>query len=109
MSNWPIQRGDVEGHLGVAPASDLDAAAMTACAEAAAAWVDEHVSFVLDETSDRPSAAIVLGTVLLAARWYGRRSSPSGVASFGEFGPAYVKARDPDVAMLLGLGKPSVA
>ncbi len=107
MSNWPIQRSDVEGHLGVAPAGELDAAAMTACAEAAAAWVAEHVNPPLVDA--RPSAAIVLGTVLLAARWYGRRSSPSGVASFGEFGPAYVKSRDPDVAMLLGLGRPSVA
>lgn len=108
MSNWPIQRGDVEGFLGVAPAGDLDIANMTAVAEAASAWVLAHVPAAVVAEGERPNAAIVLGTVMLAARWYGRRSSPGGVATFSEFGPAYIKARDPDVGQLLGLGQPGV-
>lgn len=108
MSNWPIQRGDVEAHLGVTASGEADQAHMDVVAAAATEWVVEHVAPVIDETSSRPSAAIVLGTVMLAARWYGRRNSPGGVVSFGEFGPAYVKSRDPDVASLLGIGRPGV-
>lgn len=109
MSNWPIQRSDVEAHLGVAPQGPADQAHLDVVAEAASVWVTKHVDGVAElEDGERPSAAVVLGTVMLAARWYGRRNSPGGVVSFGEFGPAYVKNRDPDVATLLGIGRPGV-
>lgn len=45
------------------------------------------------------------GAVMLAARLHRRRNSPAGVESFNELGPVYVSRRDPDVAMLLGLGE----
>ncbi len=44
------------------------------------------------------------GAVMLAARVYRRRNSPSGVESLGELGPVYVSRNDPDIAALLGLG-----
>lgn len=44
------------------------------------------------------------GAVMLAARVYRRRNSPSGVESFGELGPLYVQRNDPDIAQLLGMG-----
>lgn len=46
----------------------------------------------------------VEGAVMLAARVYRRRNSPSGVESLGELGPVYVSRNDPDIAALLGLG-----
>ncbi|MBF6483846.1 phage head-tail connector protein [Nocardia otitidiscaviarum] len=46
----------------------------------------------------------VQGAVMLAARVYRRRNSPSGVESFGELGPLYVQRNDPDIAQLLGMG-----
>lgn len=47
---------------------------------------------------------VTRGANMLAARLYRRRSTPSGVESFGDFGPVYVRRNDPDVAMLLELG-----
>lgn len=47
---------------------------------------------------------IVEGSMMLAARLYRRRNSPSGVESFGAEGAVYVQRHDPDIAMLLELG-----
>jgi hypothetical protein len=49
--------------------------------------------------------AVVLAGTLAAARLYARRSSPAGLASYGEFGAAEVLRLDPDVARLLGTGR----
>jgi hypothetical protein len=43
--------------------------------------------------------------LLAMARLYARRSSPAGLASYGEFGAAEVLRLDPDVARLLGTGR----
>lgn len=45
------------------------------------------------------------GGVLLAARLYARAGSPTGLASFGEFGPSAILRLDPDIERLLGLGR----
>lgn len=50
-------------------------------------------------------AAVVYGGQLLAARLWARRGSPTGLAAFGEFGPAAVLRLDPDVERLLGVGR----
>lgn len=52
-----------------------------------------------------PDAAVVQGAVLLAARWYSRRQSPAGLATFAEFGAAAVVRLDVDVERLLGVGR----
>ncbi len=52
-----------------------------------------------------PDAAVVHGARLLAARLHARRSTPQGLASFGEFGPAGILRLDPDVERLLGVGR----
>lgn len=44
------------------------------------------------------------GAVMLAARLFARRNSPTGVAAFTETGPAYVSRWDPDIERLLGIG-----
>lgn len=52
-----------------------------------------------------PSPRHVQAGVLATARLYARRSSPAGLASFGEFGAAEVLRLDPDVSRLLGTGR----
>lgn len=62
-------------------------------------------------TPDLWSADVDLGAAMLAARLHRRRNSPAGVEAFNDMGAVYVSRRDPDIAMLLGLGdwlKPKV-
>lgn len=50
-------------------------------------------------------ADVVYGAQLLAARLWARRGSPTGLASFGEFGAAAVVRLDPDLERLLSTGR----
>lgn len=53
-------------------------------------------------------AEVTKATLLLAARLYSRRTSPTGVAGFGDYGVVRVTASDADVARLLDpFAKPS--
>lgn len=54
----------------------------------------------LDATDD-----VRMAGLLAAARLYARRSSPAGLASYGELGAEAVLRLDPDVARLLGTGR----
>lgn len=49
-------------------------------------------------------ADIVLGANMLCVRFWRRKDTPGGVEVYGEFGIAYVRRLDPDVAELLELG-----
>lgn len=54
---------------------------------------------------------VVEGANMLGVRLWRRKDTPGGVEVYGEFGIAYVRRLDPDVAMLLSLGdwaKPAV-
>lgn len=51
------------------------------------------------------TADVVMAGMIGAARLYARRSTPAGLASFGEFGASEVMRLDPDVARLLGVGR----
>lgn len=86
-----------------------DAAAADRARVAAASYVERHRRDLLvpvgDGTAFAPDAAVRHGALLLAARLYARRSSPAGLASYAEFGPAPVLRLDPDVERLLGLGR----
>lgn len=48
--------------------------------------------------------AVRMGAVMLAARVWRRRNTPGGVESAGDFGVAYVRRTDPDIAQMLELG-----
>lgn len=48
---------------------------------------------------------VKLGALMLAARLYARRSTPQGIATFGDFGPGAIMRLDPDVERLLGVGR----
>lgn len=55
--------------------------------------------------------SVQLGANMLVVRLFRRKDTPGGVEAMGEFGIAYVRRLDPDVAELLELGewsKPSV-
>jgi hypothetical protein len=110
MPQLPLSSADVEGYLGVS-AGPNEAQWLADAAAAASAFAARHgAGVVLDPLVPvEVSADVRLGAVMLAGRWFQRRNSITGVASFGDFGPAYVKSTDPDVAMLLGLYRPGVA
>lgn len=109
---WPLQTSDVTGYLGVEPASAADQLALDRATAAVVAWVTRNVEGIPQPaTPGDPvdvGADVELGAVMLAARWYARRSSSQGIASFGDFGPAYVSRTDPDIAQLLRLNRPGV-
>lgn len=107
-TSWPLTSDDVQGHLGVAPASLLDAGALSAAAAAATSWCNRHVVGAAEDVDDL-DADRRLGAVMLAARWYARRTSVNGLVAFGELGASYVMRSDPDIAQLLGLSAPGVA
>ena len=50
---------------------------------------------------DGDSADWDLATMMLTARWWARRQSPSGVAGVNDFGVVRVSRVDPDIASLL--------
>lgn len=109
MAQLPIVRADVEAYLGVS-ATPTELQWIDAAAAAASSFAARHglgVVLVDGEPVDAP-ADVRLGAVMLAGRWFQRRNSVTGVASFSDFGPAYVKSTDPDAAMLLGLYRPGV-
>lgn len=110
MAQLPITRADVEGYLGVV-AGDSEAQWVDAAAAAASSFAARQalgVVLVEGVPVDAPDD-VRLGAVMLAGRWFQRRNSTTGIASFSDFGPAYVKQYDPDAAMLLGLFRPGVA
>lgn len=109
MSTLPISRADVEAYLGVS-AAPAEQPWLDAAAEAASSFAARHALgiIVAPGVPVEAPADVRLGAVMLAGRWFQRRNSVTGVASFGEFGPAYVKATDPDVALLLRMFHPGV-
>lgn len=101
--SW-LPAATVYAHLGVdvgsAQQADADRARL-----AATAYVERVRSDLLDGVTYAPDPDVVHGALLLAARLYARRSSPQGLASFGEFGPGAIMRLDPDVERLLGVGR----
>jgi hypothetical protein len=73
---------------------------------AAAAYVERVRKDLFDEAGVyTPNQDVVQAGLLLTSRLYARRSTPQGLASFGEFGPGTILRGDPDVDRLLGLGR----
>lgn len=108
-TSWPIATGDVTAYLGVTPAGVADTAALDQATAAAVGFVNDRVLDNVDPIPAAVTPAQRQGAIMLAARWYGRRSSTSGIAGFGDVGVAYVMRDDPDVARLLGLTRPGIA
>lgn len=101
---WPVPDTSVAGYLGLAGgAADQDA--ITFATAAAIDFTERHCPILARDADGNPEAeqpaGVVLGTLMLAARWYHRKNSPAGVVSFTDFGAAQVRSSDPDVARLL--------
>ena len=68
--------------------------------------VDSDGDGVLDRVPEfKPGEDVVHGTKLLVGRLYARKGTPQGIATFGELGAASILRSDPDVQLLLGLGR----
>lgn len=101
-----LDLADVLDHVGVAADDEAGAAKVERARAAAAAFVERVRPDLAWGTEDfDPGADIREGAILLTARWHARRSSPAGLASYGEFGPADVPRLDVDVERLLGIGR----
>jgi hypothetical protein len=99
-------------HLGISGARPVDDDAMQIACDAANRMVavfrpdvDDPADVNTVWTPDIDEAALIQ-----AARFYGRRSSVQGVASFQDVGVITLGRLDPDVRLLLGLSEyqPSV-
>lgn len=99
---------DVLEQAGVKPDAD-DAAAVDRKRKAAAAYVERNRrdlrTVVDDVVTFTPTPEVVEGAIMLAARLHARKGSPTGVASYGEFGPAAIVRYDADIERLLGVGR----
>lgn len=95
------------GYLEVDPASE-NAAKVELCRVAACRVVERARPDLGLELVTDPAAvdeAVAHGTRLLAARLYARKGSPQGIATFGELGAASILRSDPDIGLLLGIGR----
>lgn len=45
------------------------------------------------------------GALIMGARFFTRRRSPTGVATYDETGPTYIARWDPDLERMLGIGQ----
>jgi hypothetical protein len=101
---------DVEGFLGISPASQLDADYLTQSPAAGNDWASRRRRAAgYDDWADTlPSADVFLGTVLYAAAVYRERGSVDSYASFSDMGPVAPIGTNMRVLQLLGLNKPKV-
>lgn len=107
VCTW-ITDTDVEGFLGVSPASQLDADYLTQSTAAGNDWAyRRRAAAGYDDWADvLPSADVFLGTVLYAAALYRERGSVDSYASFSDMAPIAPIGTNMRVLQLLGLNKP---
>lgn len=105
MADWPITTDDVQRYLG--PLADVDR--IGEATASAVAYVEARRSD-LDFTAGAPDD-VWLGSVIYASILYSQRSSPTGMAAFGDAAgidlsadPAYPRAM-----RLIGWRRPVVA
>lgn len=106
---WPPELEELKADMNVPDARDDDRLQMVL---SAAVLVVERLregdfNFAGDPDSELPDpdADISLGTVRLAWRWHVRRRSPDALVAMADFGSTRVPAFDPDIEMLLGVGR----
>jgi len=96
----------VAAYLG-ATITDAEAADVEVARQAAADYVErvKRSLVYLDAAPEDIPASVRSGAMLLVSRLLARRSSPAGLATFGEFGAQAVRAHDADIDRMLGLGR----
>lgn len=107
MAEW-LEPGAVRSWLG--DDSQTVGAALESAVLAVRAYVERTRRDLWEDTDTgrvfTPDQDVVLGAVMLAARWYQRRSSVLGtVTGYSDFGTATIMRYDPDVARLLRIGE----
>lgn len=102
MPGW-LTPAAVVGHANVAGTPPNGVALVNVCA-AAEAWIEATARKDLpwSTANYQPPADVKLGGLMLAWRWYSRRSSPLGVVQTPTGDPAEMLRNDPDIARLLG-------
>lgn len=103
--SW-LRQDALLGELGLAVDEDgsVNRARLAAVAQVEQARPDLLLT-VGDVVTFEPTHDVLLAGFLLAKRLHARKNSPTGLASYGEFGPAAVLRFDPDVERLLGIGR----
>jgi hypothetical protein len=89
--------------LGCVSVSARDESALEWSLYAAMQWVMDRRTDIDYHGNWTVPWDIRLGTVRLAARWFIRRNSPSGLIQMGELGAGQVPAVDPDIYLQLGI------
>jgi hypothetical protein len=101
----PITPADVKAWLKIDAGDTADDAILQAICDAVMAWVSA-LPYVagLDPELDWPPD-VRQGAVQLAARWFRRRLSPSGIDAITDAGAVYVARADPEISQLLHLDR----
>jgi len=109
ICTW-VTDADIEGFLGISPASQLDADYLTQCTQSANDWsYRRRRAAGYDDWADTiPSTDVLLGTVLYGAALYRERGSVDSFASFSDMAPVAPIGTNMRVMQLLGLNKPKV-
>lgn len=104
--SW-LPASDLLGYLKVAAGSEnestVELCRVAACRVVERVRRDLKLSTVTDPT--QVGEDVRHGTILLAARLYARKGSPQGIATFGELGASTILRTDPDIGLLLGIGR----
>lgn len=66
---------------------------------------DTDADGIVDTWTFTPGDDVVQGALLLIGRLYARKGTPAGIATFGELGASTILRTDPDVQLLVGLGR----
>lgn len=109
--DW-LPAADVLAYLKVDPASE-NAAAVLAARSAAVRVVERQrrdltldtLPVPLDDATKADLGDVILGALMLVGRLYARKGTPEGIATFGELGATMILRSDPDISMLLGIGR----
>lgn len=111
MAVWPPLIDAVKLDQNIDPADTRDDDRLQQVLDAAVIVVERlregDLNFAADpdSTLPAPGADVVLGTVRLAWRWHTRRKSPDALVALADFGAARVPSFDPDIDLLLQIGR----
>jgi hypothetical protein len=99
----PITPADVKAWLKIDPDDTDDDAILSDICVAVMVWVAD-LPYVAEQDPEYDWPATVhQGAIQLAARWYRRRLSPSGIDAITDAGAVYVARSDPEISQLLHL------
>lgn len=92
-----ITADDVTSWANLTLSKDDDLVSMERVVSGVLAYANRHYTIPDDLDAEGEHADLWLGLVMQAARLYGRRTTPDGIASFGEQFSLRVSRFDPDI------------